>query len=55
MTSEKIEVITTLETEVNSRIKYTTGTSLVVQRLRLCVPNAGAQVRFLVKKLDPTC
>lgn len=34
-------MITTLETEVNSKIKYITGTSLVVQRLRLCAPNAG--------------
>ena len=34
-------MITTLETEVNSKIKYITGTSLVVQRLTLCAPNAG--------------
>ena len=29
------------------------GTSLVVQWLRLCTPNA--QVRSLVRELDPTC
>ena len=34
-------MITTLETEVNSKVKYVTGTSLVVQTLRLCAPNAG--------------
>ena len=31
------------------------GTSLVVQWLRLHVPNAGAQVRSLVRELDHTC
>ena len=31
------------------------GTSLVVQWLRLRAPNAGAQVRFLVRELDPVC
>ena len=29
-------------------------TSLVVQWLRLCTPNAGAQVGSLVMELDPT-
>ena len=29
------------------------GTSLVVQWLRLCTPNAGAWDRFLVRELDP--
>ena len=31
------------------------GTSLVVQWLRLCAPSAGGWVWFLVRKLDPTC
>ena len=31
------------------------GTSLMVQWLRLHVPNAGAWVRSLVRELDPTC
>ena len=31
------------------------GTSLVFQWLRLLSPNAGAQCRFLVEELDPTC
>ena len=31
------------------------GTSLVVQWLALCTPNAGAQVPSLVRELDPTC
>ena len=30
-------------------------TSLVVQWLRLCTPNAGARVRSLVRELDSTC
>jgi len=30
------------------------GTSLVVQGLRLCLPNEGARVQSLVKELDPT-
>ena len=31
------------------------GTSLVVQRLRLQVPMQGAWVQSLVRELDPTC
>ena len=31
------------------------GTSLVVQWLRLQAPNSGAQVRSLVRELDPIC
>ena len=31
------------------------GTSLVIQRLRLHAPSAGAQVWSLVRALDPTC
>ena len=31
------------------------GTSLVVQRLELCVPMQGAQVQSLVGELDPAC
>ena len=31
------------------------GTSLVVQSLRLCAPNAGGQVWSLGRELDPTC
>ena len=31
------------------------GTSLVVQWLRLLIPNAGAWFRFLVRELDPAC
>ena len=31
------------------------GTSLVVQWLRLQAPNLGAQVRSLVRELDPIC
>ena len=31
------------------------GISLVIQWLRLWAPNTGAQVRSLVRKLDPTC
>ena len=31
------------------------GTSLAVQWLSLCAPNAGGWVPFLVSKLDPTC
>ena len=35
---------------------YSLGTSLVVQWVRLCAPNAGgAGVQSLVKELDPTC
>ena len=30
------------------------GTSLVVQWLKLCAPNAGAQVQPLVRELDST-
>ena len=30
------------------------GTPLVAQWLRFCAPNAGAQVPFLVRELDPT-
>lgn len=44
-------------------LKSCSGTSLIVQWLRLSVPNAGAQggpnagaqVQTLVKKLDPIC
>ena len=36
-------------------LKVTSVTSLVVQRPRLCTPDAGAQVLSLVRKLDPTC
>lgn len=32
-----------------------TRTSLAVQWLRLCTPNAGAQVRPLLRGPDPTC
>ena len=35
--------------------KDTLGISLLVQWLRLHSPNAGAQVRFLLRELDPTC
>lgn len=35
--------------------KASFGTSLVVQWLRLCPPVKGAQVRSLVRKLDPVC
>ena len=31
------------------------GTFLVVQWLRLCTSNAGAQVQSLAGELDPTC
>ena len=31
------------------------GTFLVVQWLSLPTPNAGAQVRSLVRQLDPAC
>ena len=31
------------------------GTSLVVQWLRLCAPNAGDPVQSLIRELDPTC
>ena len=31
------------------------GISLVVQWLRLCVPNAGDWVQSLVRELDPIC
>ena len=31
------------------------GTSLVVQWLRLHIPNAGAWIQFLVRELDPIC
>ena len=40
--------------ETNLR-NWILGTSLVVQWLRLHAPNAGAQVRFLVRELDPAC
>ena len=30
-------------------------TSLVVQWVRLCAPNAGVQVQSLVRELDPSC
>ena len=42
---------------LNNIIKKHTGTrtSLVVQWLRLCTPNAGAQVRPLLREPDPTC
>ena len=33
----------------------TPGTSLVARWLILCAPNAGAQVRSLVRQLDPMC
>ena len=33
----------------------TVRTSLVVQCLRFCVPNSGAQVQSLVRELDLTC
>ena len=38
-----------------SYINTKEGTSLVVQWLRLNVPNAGIQVQSLVGELDPTC
>ena len=39
---------------LNTSIKIR-GTSLVVQWLTLCTPNAGAQAQFPVRELDPTC
>ena len=36
------------------QIKCNSGTFLVVRWLSLCAPNAGAQVRPLVRELDPT-
>ena len=40
----------------NSVLRVMKGeTSLVVQWLRFCAPNAGAWVQFLVKELDPAC
>ena len=35
--------------------KHAVGTSLVVQWLTLCTPNAGGWVQFLVRELDPMC
>jgi len=32
-----------------------TGTSLVVQRLRLHAPNGEARVPLLIRELDPAC
>ena len=37
------------------RICVGSGTSLMVRWLRLCIPNAGAQVLSLVRELGPTC
>ena len=36
------------------KMKITFGTSLVVQRLRKCLPGQGTWVRSLVQE-DPTC
>ena len=33
----------------------TSRTSLVVQWIRLCTPNAGGPVRSLIREIDPTC
>ena len=35
--------------------KSTNNRASLVQWLRLCAPNAGAQIQSLVKELDPTC
>ena len=36
-------------------LKQARGTSLVVQWLIVCAPNAGAQIQSLVRELDPIC
>ena len=36
-------------------MKFTTGTSPVIQWLRLLTPNRGAQAQPLVREQDPTC
>ena len=40
--------------KVSLPIKTALRSSLVVRWLRLCAPNAGAQVLSLLKELDPT-
>ena len=40
---------------VNVTKKKLTGTSLVVQLLGFCIPNALGQGLTLLRKLDPTC
>ena len=41
--------------DVKSLKKTKTGSSLVVQWLRLSAPKQGAQVHSLARELDPTC
>lgn len=38
-----------------AHVKKVTGTSLVVQRFRLCLPMQGVPVQSLVRSCNPTC
>ena len=44
-----------LQEEVGDKSVVHTGSSLMVQWLRLYVPNKGGQVPSLVRELDSTC
>ena len=40
---------------LQSHVRKYSGTSLVVQWREFCTTNAGAQVGFLIRELDPAC
>ena len=50
--TEHTSLVTCCEMDI---LREVTGTSLVVQWLRLHAPNAGAGVQSLARALDPTC
>ena len=50
--TEHTSLVTCCEMDI---LREVTGTSLVVQWLRLHAPNAGAGVQSMARALDPTC